>query len=378
MKKILFITTRNPYSKRYSGDVIRSLKIINLLKEKYELDVVSLSNNSNPIKEKNVILFKYPNFFFKVINCLSSIFKLKPIQFGLFFSKEMKTFIENFSDNYDYMFFYHVRSSQYLPETYRGKTILEMGDLYSDNYLQTFNYLNFLNPLKYIYYFESLLVRRAEYKIFSNFDRIVLFSKHEMLSITKEFKKKIFQIDESIHKIKKKFLFSKRNNRILFIGNLNYLPNLLACKDFIKNILPRLIREIPDVKFSIIGNISNFNKILLSKKRSVEILGPQKDISRYVKNSFCGLANLKIATGVQGKVLTYMSFGLPAICSKKVAKNFGLSVVSFNEDAELLKHLLTLKNNKTKSIRLSKNSIKFLKNLDWNKVKIKYLKLLKF
>ena len=90
------------------------------------------------------------------------------------------------------------------------------------------------------------------------------------------------------------------------------------------------------------------------------------------------MANLKIATGVQGKVLTYMSFGLPAICSKKVAKNFGLSVVSFNEDAELLKHLLTLKNNKTKSIRLSKNSIKFLKNLDWNKVKIKYLKLLKF
>ena len=32
-KKILFITTRNPYSGRYSGDVIRSLKIINLLKK---------------------------------------------------------------------------------------------------------------------------------------------------------------------------------------------------------------------------------------------------------------------------------------------------------------------------------------------------------
>ena len=32
-KKILFITTRNPYSGRYSGDVIRSAKIINLLKK---------------------------------------------------------------------------------------------------------------------------------------------------------------------------------------------------------------------------------------------------------------------------------------------------------------------------------------------------------
>ena len=33
MKKILFVCTRNPYSGRYSGDVMRSLRIINLLKK---------------------------------------------------------------------------------------------------------------------------------------------------------------------------------------------------------------------------------------------------------------------------------------------------------------------------------------------------------
>ena len=42
MKKILFITTRNPFSGRYSGDVIRSLKIVNFLKKKHNLDVVCL------------------------------------------------------------------------------------------------------------------------------------------------------------------------------------------------------------------------------------------------------------------------------------------------------------------------------------------------
>ena len=34
MKKILFISTRDPYSGRYSGDVIGSKKIINILKKK--------------------------------------------------------------------------------------------------------------------------------------------------------------------------------------------------------------------------------------------------------------------------------------------------------------------------------------------------------
>ena len=33
-KKILFITTRNPFSTRFSGDVIGSKKIINTLKKK--------------------------------------------------------------------------------------------------------------------------------------------------------------------------------------------------------------------------------------------------------------------------------------------------------------------------------------------------------
>ena len=43
MKKILFVSTRNPYSGRYSGDVIRSLKIINTLKKKFNVDVVYLT-----------------------------------------------------------------------------------------------------------------------------------------------------------------------------------------------------------------------------------------------------------------------------------------------------------------------------------------------
>jgi hypothetical protein len=34
MKKILFISTRNPFSNKYSGDVIGSKKIVKILKKK--------------------------------------------------------------------------------------------------------------------------------------------------------------------------------------------------------------------------------------------------------------------------------------------------------------------------------------------------------
>ena len=77
-----------------------------------------------------------------------------------------------------------------------------------------------------------------------------------------------------------------------------------------------------------------------------EILGPKKNLSNYVRNSFCGLANLQIATGIQGKVLTYMSYGLPVVCSKRVAQNFGNNVLEYKKNSDLIEKLISLKKDK--------------------------------
>ena len=378
MKRILFVTTRNPYSGRYSGDVIRSFKIINFLKKKFELDVISLTDKHSKISDKKFIKFEYPNFFFRLLNCIVSLLKFEPMQFGLFFSKEMKQYLENNSNEYDYLFFYHVRSSQYLPKNFYGKTVLEMGDLYSKNYLQTFNNLSFLNPLRYIYLLESFLIKKIESKIFLNFDRIILFSKSEVNTVSKEFSDKIFHISESVSYVKSSFSYSKKNNRILFIGNLNYLPNLLACRNFIIEVLPVLRKKIPEIKFCIIGSVSKLYKILIPKNSNVEILGEQKNLIKYIKSSFCGLANLNIATGMQGKVLTYMSHGMPVICSEKVAENFEKNVLKYKKKTDLIEKIFILKRDKTQSKIFSKKSLKFSRNLIWKKISQKYLKLLNF
>ena len=378
MKKILFISPRNPYSGRYSGDIIRSLKIINLLKKKYHLDVICLKKNNLNIKEKSLIAFKHPNIFLKFVYCIISILKLEPIQFGLFFSNKVKNFIDNNANNYDYLFFSQVRSSQYLPKNYYGKTILDMGDLYSDNYYQSFKNLSFFNPMKYVYFFESLLVKKSERKIFKNFDRITLFSKKEIEKIDKKYKKKIYKIDLSVEKVVSNFSYSLKKSKILFIGNLGYLPNIIACKYFIRKILPKLKLKIPDIKFTIIGNINYLDRIFLSKNENVEILGPKKNLKKFIRNAYCGLANLSIATGVQSKVLTYMSNGLPVICHSKVAVNFGNNVLSYRQDKDLIEKLILLKSKKKLSQKYSKMSIQFSKKFVWKKISLKYLELLNF
>jgi len=376
MKKILFISTRNPYSNRYSGDVIGSKKIINILKKNCELDVMTLGYKED-FSQNNVFIFKSPILISKLINVIKSLFLLKPLQFGLFYSNKMQNFINDRASDYDLIFFYHIRSSQYLPKNYYGKKIIEMGDLYSNNYEQTFYNLNFLNPLKYVYFLESLLIKNIEKKIFVDFDKIILFSKNEIKKLKGSFKDKIIHINISIDKIKKKYLFSKKNKKILFIGNLKYLPNILAIKIFVKKILPRLKKNLPDVELEIIGDISNLDKFFLSFVKNVKCWGPQKNIDKFIKGSFCGLANLQIATGMQGKVLSYMSFGLPVICSKKAANNFGKSVMSYSNDDDFIFKINKLKNDKKLSSQISKKSLTFVKKFTWTKIQKEYLKLIK-
>ena len=374
MKKKLFITTRNPYSGRFSGDVIGSLKIINFLKKKNQVDVVTLYRKKTELK-KRIIYFKSPNYFLKIFYVLHSLLRLKPLQFGLFLSKKMKAYVKKNAKRYDLLFFYHIRSSQYLPNNYKGSTVIEMGDLYSSNYYQTFCNLNIFNPLKYVYLIESILIKRVENRIFQSFNKIILFSKNEIKKINKIFRKKIYNVNISIKSVQKKFTYSLKNNKILFIGNLGYLPNILAVKDFINNSFFLIKKEIPDVKFLIIGDVSKLNKFFFSFKKDVIFLGQQNNIKKFIKNSICGLANIKIATGVQGKVLTYMSYGLPVVCSKKVASNFKKNTINYNNNNDLVKKIVNLKNNKKLSRKFSNKSLKFLKEFSEEKVCSKYLKI---
>ncbi len=377
MKKILFVSTRNPYSGRYSGDVIRSYKIIDILKKKYLVDVAYLGKKANDInKGINLISFDQPNLLEKIFYCFISLIKFEPIQFGLFFSRPMKNYISENSNNYDLIFFQHIRSYQYLPKNFYGRKILDMGDLYSDNYLQTFKHLNIINPLKYIYFLESLFVKNIEKKIFLLFDKVLLFSKNEVKKVKNIYHKKLFQIDESVEKLNRKVKFSAKKSYILFIGNLNYLPNILAVKDFAKNILPVLVKKDPKIKFCIIGNIKSIDKYYLSKNKNIIISGPQKKIAKYVDKSFCGIANLNIATGVQVKVLNYMSFGLPVICSKQVALNFNNNTLIYKSNDDLMNKVIKIKNNKLLWNKFSKRSISFVKKFTWERISSKYLQII--
>ncbi len=374
MKKILFICPRSPFSGRYSGDVIRAKKFIYFLSKNNYVKVIGVDLKETKKHESrfNYEGFSGKNFFFKFFYILLSLIKLKPLQLGYFYSPEINEYVKKNHNKYDYIFYQSFRSAQYLPRVSKNKNILDMGDLYSKNYKQSYKKSFFLNPTKIIYFIESLLVKKYENFCFNNFDKILLFSKKEIDSIEKRYKKKLIQINFGIDNVKKKFKHHKNNYKVIFIGNIKYAPNRKACYDFTRNILPKILTLYSNIEFHIIGEISKIDKFFLKREPSVKILDKVDNLEPYIEKTICGLANLDVSTGVQTKLLTYMSYGIPSICSEKVAKNFdairNTKINFYKNNDDMIKLIIKLKENKKYAQNASSRAIKNIGKFRWDKV----------
>jgi len=374
MKKILFICPRNPFSERYSGDVIRAKKFIYYLSKNNYVKVISSDFKDSKKKESKLSYegFKEISFFIKIFYIFFSLIKIKPLQLGYFFSPKIKEYVQNNYQNYDIIFFQSFRTAQYMPENKKKKCILDMGDLMSRNYKQTSIRYFFFNPIRIIYYIESLLVKKYENFCFNKFTKILLLSKKEIDCVEKKYRSKLAQISFGVNNINKTYKFHQKNYKIIFIGNIKYAPNKKACFEFANKILPLINKIYPNIEFHIIGEISKIDKFFLKQKLNVKILNKVKNLKPYLDKTICGIANLKIATGIQTKLLTYMSYGIPSVCSQQVAKNFDAikeSKISFyKNNEEMIKIILKFKKNKNFSLSASKRALKTIRKFKWEKV----------
>ena len=142
MKKILFVTNRYPEIKNYSGDTLLAYNIVKYLRKKNIVDVVcthNINRKNSIYKQKNgkIYLYKKNNIIVKLFYTFLSIINLRPLQIGFFYSKEIKDFLSINHKNYATIIFHTFRAAQYLPIDFKGKKILEMTDIMSDNYDQT-------------------------------------------------------------------------------------------------------------------------------------------------------------------------------------------------------------------------------------------------
>ncbi|HVV65546.1 MAG TPA: TIGR03087 family PEP-CTERM/XrtA system glycosyltransferase [Rhizomicrobium sp.] len=102
---------------------------------------------------------------------------------------------------------------------------------------------------------------------------------------------------------------------IVFTGMMDYRPNVDAAVWFAREIFPHVRESRPHARFRIVGARPAQQAQALSALPGVEVVGAVDDIRPYLFGAAAVVAPLRIARGVQNKVLEGMAAGRPVIAT---------------------------------------------------------------
>jgi sugar transferase (PEP-CTERM/EpsH1 system associated) len=104
---------------------------------------------------------------------------------------------------------------------------------------------------------------------------------------------------------------------IVFSGVMDYFPNVDAVRFFANEILPRIRREEPGTRFLVVGQRPAPAVRRLGKRPGIEVTGPVADVRPYLQQAHVSVAPLRVAQGMQTKILEAMAAGLPVVTTPK-------------------------------------------------------------
>jgi sugar transferase (PEP-CTERM/EpsH1 system associated) len=107
---------------------------------------------------------------------------------------------------------------------------------------------------------------------------------------------------------------------IVFTGSMDYFPNIDAAGYFIHDVLPLIRREMPDVRFVIAGRNPHRSILKLASRCDVQLTGSVLDIRPYICGAAVAVVPMRIARGVQNKVLEALAGGVPVVSTSAAAK----------------------------------------------------------
>jgi sugar transferase (PEP-CTERM/EpsH1 system associated) len=99
----------------------------------------------------------------------------------------------------------------------------------------------------------------------------------------------------------------------VFTGTMDYAPNIGAVTWFVADILPLLRRVEPRSQFHIVGSSPSPEVQILAKTQGVFVTGRVPDVRPYVAHATAGVAPMRIARGIQNKVLEAMAMARPVV-----------------------------------------------------------------
>lgn len=325
--KICILTPRFPFPEN-GGDVLRINNIARYLKSQgHHLVLISYYDYATDeslarMLYDNVYLVKR-NKWISALNSLRFMLHGKPIQCGYYYSKRFqRTFAKVVESERPERYVAHLlRMAPYLEQhALYGTSVVEMTDALSKTYAMATRAKGF-SLKKLIYKAERYLIKRYERHVVEYFPKVVLVSQGDV-DFLKGFCPKSDSLCVHTNGVD---MFTENAtydaDKICFIGNMRTLQNQDAALFFAKEIFPLIKHQRSNAKFYIIGaQPSKEIENLATTDSSIVVTGFVDNLYSVVKDSCVAVAPVRIAAGIQNKVLVAMAMSVPVVLTDLISK----------------------------------------------------------
>jgi sugar transferase (PEP-CTERM/EpsH1 system associated) len=119
---------------------------------------------------------------------------------------------------------------------------------------------------------------------------------------------------------------ARENGRrfVAFVGTMDYHPNVDAACWFAEAVLPDLRRRVPGLEFWVVGRNPSRAVKRLEERAGVKVIGGVPDVRPFLANASAIVAPLRLARGIQNKVLETLAMGRPVFATEAVGRTFGV------------------------------------------------------
>lgn len=340
--KLLFLCHRLPYPPRRGGK-IRPFNMIKHLAQEHEVTVATVARSRGEVEEGrrlrefcralHVAVIPGPVAWSRfALHTLSPF----PATFAYFYSPWLARTVHTLlaRPTFDAIFVHSSSMGPYVANHSRCRKIIDFGDADSEKWFQYARTAPF--PLSVGFRLEGVKVRRYERRLAACFDGASVISDEERRVLVDVVGRPIEVIPNGVDL--EYFQPSPdptpryKPHRLVFTGNMGYRANVDAAKYLVLAILPRLRTVMPDVELHIVGMDPTVAVRRLADGRQVVVTGRVADVRPYLREAAAAVAPLRVARGLQNKVLEAMAMRVPVVATPAAIR--GLNVVP-NRDARV-------------------------------------------
>jgi sugar transferase (PEP-CTERM/EpsH1 system associated) len=109
---------------------------------------------------------------------------------------------------------------------------------------------------------------------------------------------------------------------LVFVGMLNYFPNSDGVQWFATRVFPKLRQRDPGLELLLVGRKPTRDVLRLGRLDGVSVVGAVDDVRPYLSGALAAVVPLRIARGIQNKVLEALAMGKRVLASAEVCRTF--------------------------------------------------------